>query len=296
MNKECIYVTFDNEEYKYYIGKGQVSKIEDGYIGSSQYKNDEGLYDGPNKDKHEEQDTWDPNRWFTAILATFKTEDEAYAAETDVQIAINAKDDPDSYNMSNDSFRKGSQAKKSLFNIFRPSTWWGSDKSTGDTSLSSDQIKNIVRYIKDIEYHNPIKFNLITTNSGDISEVGQDIMRVDLIQFQNQSRKDCEARGKTIGLNGPNQDKFDQELGILAIELNGQLDSRVFNLEQDLVSHQEELKHLPKQSKKFIEISKLVIRIEHEVNHIETKIREKWLEIVTAAFTKGYIDGIDESQ
>lgn len=292
---ECIYVTFDKQEFKYYIGKGQVSKIENGYIGSSQYKNNEGAYDGPNREKHIEMGTYDPLRWFTSVLATFNSEDGAYAAETDLQIKIGAAADINSYNMSNDSFRKGSQAKKSLLQRFIPSTWWGSGKTSSDASLSADDIKKIVRYIKDVDYSAPQKFNLIETKSEEISETGKDDMRVDLIQFQNQARKDCYDRGYSVG-SYPSDDRKAQELNILEIELNGQLDGRLFNLAQELVTLKEDIKHLPKESNKFTGISGKIVRLAHEVDYIEDQVRGKWLEIITAAFDKGYIQRINDDE
>lgn len=283
--KPCIYCTFDLEDYKYYIGyQSNADKIKrKEYIGSSSDEN------GPNAENLD----LDPERFFVTILGYFATENEGYAAETDLQTFMNAADDSNSYNRSNDSFKKGSEAKQNLVQRLR--TWFFPSAARSDKMLSDSELKSMSRYIKKFSYTNPEHYPTPITTITENDEP-EEMKELNLNAFITGAREDCYNRGYNVGAF-PNEDKYNQELDVLKIELEQQLSNRIFTLEQALVEIEAEIPHTPRGATKFVQLHKNKAKIEHQIKWIETKVEgEEWLKTIQASFQKGYIQRIEDNE
>lgn len=288
-NTHCIYCTFDLINQKYYIGYQSQSDriVERKYFGSPMNKDAIIAWE-------------DKDNLFVSILGYFNDEHEGYAAETELQIFMNAEDDTKSWNGSNDSFRKGSEAKENLGFITRIVTWFGSGKSKvkREKVLKENQLQSMSTYIKGFTYEYPMDYEnpLTIDNLTGEEETEENIMELNLNSFLSAARTDCYDRGYKCGVF-PNVEKHDQELDVLRIELDGQLEARVFDLEQRLVGLGAVLANTPGASIKFINLVTEKAKLDHQINYIKEEVTgDKFYKIIASSFEKGYIDRINEDQ
>lgn len=287
-NRHCIYATFDLLNEKYYIGyQSQSNRIlRDEYWGS------------PYKDEAKEALS-DPDNRFVSILGYFETEEEGYVSETELQTFMDVRNDPKSWNGSNDSFAKGSKAKENLGFITKVVTWFmpGGAKVKRTEVLKESSLKDMQMYINDFNYEYPQQYSTpLEIDNNDIIEEPEDMKELDLNKFLSQARQDCYNRGFKCG-SFPNAQKYEKELNVLRIELNGQLDSRIFNLEQELVGLSALLMNTPAASSKYTDRIVVQAKLEHQIKYIKEEVTgDKFYNIIASSFEKGYIEKIDEQQ
>ena len=273
----------------YYIGyKGKSDEIENGdYWGS------------PSSESARENFS-DPANRFTSILAYFDTENEGYVAETELQTHMDAAGDDNSHNGSNDAWKKGTNAREGLGWVKRVLTWFSNGASSEEkrtTVLNESQLNQLSNYIYNFNYYMPEEFSekLVITEE-QLIESTPETMELNLNKFLTQARQDCYSRGHKTGAY-PSEINFEKELGVLRIELDGQLQARVFDLEQELVGLTALLGNLPAASKKHTDITITIAKLTHQIDYIKNQIAgDNFYNIIKSSFEKGYIERINEDQ
>ena len=298
MEKPLVYLTFDFDHRKYYIGytKNTKDKIHNPVHNGRTYKGS-GMAEESIKFNDLPEERWVQLK--TQVLAYFEHKEDAHIAESQLQKYLDCAGDENSWNRSN----AVNVPSKSIFTkIIKKisSTWFGLGESTeevvtNDNKFTEDELRRIQSYIRDFDYIEPIiPFNTIDKNNDEGTEQPKE-ETMNLNDFISTAVRESHADGKRKGYDNPSQTALDEHFKSLTIKLNAQLDARLFTLQESVVEMETKCELFVNNIGKIMQIKIDLNKKSHEIKTIEsTEQREKWSGAISNAFEEGFRDGANE--